>query len=85
MARATNVEVLFKDNQIILKIGLKKMVLYSSTIKEIKGSELIDVFDYKKGKKYNLKELAIPNNITEDEEKYLSEYYKLIETIIDKL
>lgn len=86
MARATNIEIQFENHQINLKIGKKKMTLYSQEQKEIKGSDLIEIFDYKKGKKYIIKELKVPEmDITQDEKKYLQEYYNVIESIVDKL
>ena len=85
MAKPTNAEIQYVSNQIRLKVGNRILPLITKESKEIKGSDLIETLDYKKGKKYNLKELEINDTCSEEEVKYMEECHTLIKNIIDKL
>lgn len=82
----TNIEVGYKkENKIYIKIGKKQKEIITNEKKEIKASEIYDLFNYKKGKEYQLKEKEQYDEISEEYKKYLDEIYKMINKIVDSI
>ncbi len=82
----TNIEVGYKkENKIYIKIGSKQKDIITDEKKEIKASEIYDLFNYKKGKEYQLKEKEEYVEISEEYKKYLDEIYEMIEKIVHNI
>ena len=72
-----------KENKICVKIGGNEKELINAEKKEIKASEIYELFNYKKGKIYVLKQLDENQDIPDEYKTYLSEVYKMIGKIVE--
>ena len=68
--------------QIVIFFNDDSAVLISDEKKKILASEIYNIFDYKKNKKYELEKLKEYKEILSDYNIYLKECYDLIEGII---
>ena len=68
--------------QIVIFFNDDSAVLISDEKKKILASEIYNIFDYKKDKKYELEKLKEYKEIPSDYNIYLKECYDLIEGII---
>mgnify|MGYP004469613843 FL=1 len=71
-----------KPKQIVIFLNDDSIVLISDEKKKILASEIYNIFDYKKDKKYELEKLKEYKEIPPDYNIYLKECYDLIEGII---
>ena len=82
----TNIEVGYKkENKIYIKIGSKQKDIITDKKKEIKASEIYSLFNYKKGKEYQLNEKKEYPEISEEYKKYLDEFYEMIKEIVNNI
>jgi len=78
-----NIEVLYKHpNKIVLLFDKKETELINDKKKTILASEIYKAFDYKIGKKYELKSIGTFKDINEDFQSYLTDVYEMIDSII---
>ena len=68
--------------QIVLFVDKSSIILISDEKKKILASEIYNIFDYKKDKKYELEKIKDYKGIPLDYDIYLKECYDLIEGII---
>lgn len=68
--------------QIVLFVDKISIILISDEKKKILASEIYNIFDYKKDKKYELEKVKEYKEIPLDYDIYLKECYDLIEGII---
>ena len=82
----TSIEVGYKkENKIYIKIGKQQKEIITNEKKEIKASEIYDLFNYRKGKEYQLEEKKQYDEISEEYKKYLDEIYEMINRIVDSI
>lgn len=74
-----------ENKKIKLTVGEKSTILLSDESNKVLASNIYNTFNHKKGKKYLLNKLEIPNDIPSDYEIYLKECYELIEGIINDI
>jgi hypothetical protein len=71
-----------EPKQIVLFVDKNSIILISDEKKKILASEIYNIFDYKKDKKYELEEVKEYKKIPLDYDIYLKECYDLIKGII---
>ena len=76
------IEVVYENNKIYVKVDKKNTLLLSDDKKQINASEIYDCLNFKIGKKYTLLELKEYTDINDDYKTYLKEIYEIFKTII---
>lgn len=71
-----------QPKQIVLFVDKSSIVLISDEKKKILASEIYNIFNYKKDKKYELENVKEYKEIPSDYEIYLKECYDLIDGIV---
>lgn len=78
-----NVSVEYVEkNKIKLIVGQKNKIILSEKDNKILASDIYKTFNHKKGNKYTLLELKIPDGVNLDYITYLKECYEMINSII---